>query len=332
VTFGIKPTTPATGYGYIESGEPLQSIPGARRIQRFVEKPDAATAREFLQGADYFWNSGMFLFEASKYLEELRRHRAGMVESVKRSVASSAKDIDFLRLDEQAFSACPNESVDYAVMEHTVRGAIVRGDFGWSDVGSWSTLWDIGKKDPNGNVVAGDVALADAQQCYVRANGRHVSLLGVEGLLIVETDDAILIASRERAQDVKGVVDTLAQNNRTEHVSHSRVYRPWGYYESVDAGERYQVKRLMVKPGQSISLQLHHKRAEHWVVVSGRARVTRGDEVLELEANQSTYIPIGMRHRLENAGLSPLFVVEVQSGGYLGEDDIVRFDDRYNRK
>ena len=332
VTFGIKPTTPATGYGYIESGEPLQSIPGARRIQRFVEKPDAATAREFLQGADYFWNSGMFLFEASKYLEELRRHRAGMVESVKRSVASSAKDIDFLRLDEQAFSGCPNESVDYAVMEHTVRGAIVRGDFGWRDVGSWSTLWDIGKKDPNGNVVAGDVALADAQQCYVRANGRHVSLLGVEGLLIVETDDAILIASRERAQDVKGVVDTLAQNNRTEHVSHSRVYRPWGYYESVDAGERYQVKRLMVKPGQSISLQLHHKRAEHWVVVSGRARVTRGDEVLELEANQSTYIPIGMRHRLENAGLSPLFVVEVQSGGYLGEDDIVRFDDRYNRK
>jgi len=332
VTFGIKPTTPATGYGYIESGEPLENVPGAHRIRRFVEKPDAAAARGFLRSADYFWNSGMFLFEATRFLEELRHHRPDMLECVERSISSSAKDIDFLRLDEGAISACPSESIDYAVMEHTARGAIVKGDFGWSDVGSWSTLWDIGEKDANGNVVAGDVALADAQQCYVRADGRHVSLLGVEDLLVVETDDAILVASRDRAQDVKGVVDKLAQNNRTEHLCHSRVYRPWGYYESVDTGERYQVKRLMVKPGQSISLQLHHQRAEHWVVVSGRARVTRGDEVLELEANQATYIPIGMKHRLENAGPAPLLVVEVQSGGYLGEDDIVRFEDRYNRK
>ncbi len=332
VTFGIKPTTAATGYGYIETGEALQRTPGAHRIRRFVEKPDAASAQAFLRSENYSWNSGMFLFQATRFVEELRRHRNAIFESVERSVSESTKDVDFLRLDDKAFSACTSESIDYAVMENTAQGAVVRSDFGWSDVGSWSTLWDIGDKDASGNVITGDVAVAGARQCYVRADARHVSLLGVEGLVIVETDDAILIASRDRAQDVKGVVDRLAQNNRKEHVSHSRVYRPWGYYESVDEGERYQVKRLMVKPGQSISLQLHHKRAEHWVVVSGRARVTRGDEILELEANQSTYIPIGMKHRLENAGSAPLLIVEVQSGGYLGEDDIVRFEDRYNRK
>ncbi len=331
VTFGIRPSAPATGYGYIEAGEPLERVPDARRIKRFVEKPDLATARRFVADGAFFWNSGMFLFGAARLLDELRRLRPEMLAAVERSLASGVRDLDFLRLGEAAFSACPSESIDYAVMEHTAQGAMVPGEFGWSDVGSWSELWEIGAKDAQGNVTTGDVALADAKGCYVRADARHVSLLGVEGLLVVETDDAILIAARERAQDVKGVVENLARAQRSEHVSHSRVYRPWGYYESVDAGPRFQVKRLMVKPGQAISLQLHRQRAEHWVVVAGRARVTRGEDTLHLDPNQSTYIPVGVKHRLENPGTEPLFIVEVQSGGYLGEDDIERFDDRYNR-
>ena len=330
-TFGIRPTGPATGYGYIEAGEAIAGCPGARRIKRFVEKPDAAAARGFVEQGGFYWNSGMFLFGAARYLAELRRQRPDLLAAVERAVAQKTSDLDFVRLDAEAFAACPAESVDYAVMEHTADGAVVEGDFGWSDVGSWSSLWEIGAKDAAGNVLAGDVATADASGCYVRADARHVSLLGVEGLLVVETDDAILIAGRERAQDVKGVVERLEKEDRREHVSHSRVYRPWGYYESIDAGERFQVKRLMVKPGHAISLQLHHRRAEHWVVVSGRARVTRGEDELLLEENQSTFIPQGTKHRLENAGEAPLYIVEVQSGAYLGEDDIVRFDDRYNR-
>ena len=331
VTFGIRPTSPATGYGYIEAGEPIAECPGARRIRRFVEKPAAAAARGFIEQGGFFWNSGMFLFGVARFLAELARQRPDMLAAVERALAAKTSDLDFVRLQAEAFSACPAESVDYAVMEHTADGAVVEGDFGWSDVGSWSSLWDIGAKDAAGNVLAGDIAVADAKDCYVRADARHVSLLGVEGLLIVETDDAILIAARERAQEVKGIVERLEKAERREHVSHSRVYRPWGYYESIDAAERFQVKRLMVKPGHAISLQLHNRRAEHWVVVSGTALVTRGNDELMLEENQSTFIPQGVKHRLENPGTRPLLIIEVQSGIYLGEDDIVRFDDRYNR-
>ena len=331
VTFGVRPSGPATGYGYIEAGGPLAGCAGARGIKRFVEKPDQAAARGFLERGGFYWNSGMFLFSAARYLAELARQRPDMLAAVERALAASTSDLDFVRLDPGAFGACRPESVDYAVMEHTADGAVVEGDFGWSDVGSWSSLWEIGAKDADGNVLAGDVAVADAKDCYVRADARHVSLLGVTGLLIVETDDAILIAARERAQEVKGVVERLERAERREHVAHSRVYRPWGYYESVDTAERFQVKRLMVKPGHAISLQLHNHRAEHWVVVSGVALVTRGNDEMMLEENQSTFIPQGVKHRLENPGRRPLLIVEVQSGSYLGEDDIVRFDDRYNR-
>ena len=331
VTFGIRPTSPATGYGYIEAGEAIAGCPGARRIGRFVEKPDEKAARGFLAQGGFYWNSGMFLFGAARFLAELKRQRPDMLAAVERALEAKTSDLDFVRLDAEAFAACPAESVDYAVMERTADGAVVEGDFGWSDVGSWSSLWEIGAKDAAGNVLAGDVAVADSENCYVRADARHVSLLGVDGLLIVETDDAILIAARERAQEVKGIVERLEKAERREHVAHSRVYRPWGYYESIDAAERFQVKRLMVKPGHAISLQLHHRRAEHWVVVSGVALVTRGNDEMMLEENQSTFIPQGVKHRLENPGTRPLLIVEVQSGSYLGEDDIVRFDDKYNR-
>jgi mannose-1-phosphate guanylyltransferase/mannose-6-phosphate isomerase len=239
--------------------------------------------------------------------------------------------MDFMRLDAKTFEACPAESIDYAVMEKISNGAVVAADIGWSDVGSWSALWDIGKKDAAGNVTRGDAQLHDVANSYVRAGSRLVYLLGVKDLLVVETDDAVLIGDRSHAQEVKDIVERLDKDQRSEHVSHSRVYRPWGYYESIDAGERFQVKRLMVKAGEAISLQMHHHRAEHWVVVSGTAKVTRGDEIIMISENQSTYIPLGTKHRLENPGKVPLYLIEVQSGGYLGEDDIVRFDDRYKR-
>src|SRR5262249_48889601 len=243
-----------------------------------------------------------------------------------------ASDLDFLRLDAAAFEACPSDSVDYAVMERTSSSVMVQADIGWSDVGSWAALWETGKKDPADNVAVGDVDLRDAKGCYVRAESRLVSVLGAKDLVVVETDDAVLVADKSRSQEVKEVVEMLDRKSRTEHVSHSRVYRPWGYYESIDAGERFQVKRIMVKPGEALSLQMHHHRAEHWVVVSGTARVTRDEETKLLSENESTYIPIGAKHRLENPGKTPLFLIEVQSGGYLGEDDIVRFEDRYKRE
>ncbi len=330
-TFGIAPTHPATGYGYIEAREPMPKRKGAFRIRRFVEKPSLRKAKSFLAKGGYLWNSGMFAFTASRYLEELGRFRPAIVAAAKKALAGATRDLDFLRLEQKAFAACPSESVDYAVMERTARGAVVRAAMRWSDVGSWSSLWEVGRKDKRRNVARGDVWLHDAKGCYVRADDRHVSVLGADDLVIVETDDAVLVAARERAQDVKEVVARLERHGRGEHVSHSRVYRPWGYFESVDAGERFQVKRLMVKPGHALSLQRHAKRAEHWVVVSGTARVTRDDQTIELGENQSTYIPIGAKHRLENPGPAPLFVVEVQSGAYLGEDDIERFEDRYNR-
>ena len=331
-TFGISPHGPETGYGYIERGKPVPNAVGAYRAARFVEKPDLATAKDYVSSGKYLWNSGMFVFRAAKYLEELQRFRPDIRAAAEAAWKSGVRDLDFLRLDSAAFSACPSESIDYAVMERTAEGVTIEADMGWSDVGSWTALWETGKKDAGGNVSHGDVDLRDAKNCYIRAEDRLVSAIGVKDLVIVETDDAVLVADKSRVQDVKEVVAHLEREARTEHVSHSRVYRPWGYYESIDAGERFQVKRLMVKPGEALSLQLHRQRAEHWVIVSGTARITRGEEILELGENQSTYIPIGTKHRLENPGTSPLFLIEVQSGGYLGEDDIERFDDRYGRE
>jgi mannose-1-phosphate guanylyltransferase/mannose-6-phosphate isomerase len=331
VAFGIAPTHPATGFGYIEAGEPIAAHAGAFHIRRFVEKPDAQRAQAFLAQGGYFWNGGMFAFTARAFLAELERLQPEILAATRKALANAARDLDFLRLDREAFSACRSDSIDYAVMERTNRGAVVRAEMGWSDVGSWSALWETSARDSSGNVTRGDVWLHGASRCYVRADARHVSVLGVEDLVIVETDDALLVAARDHAQDVKEVVEQLDRQKRSEHVSHTRVYRPWGYYESVDAGERFQVKRLMVKPGHGLSLQLHRKRAEHWVVVKGRATVTRGDETVTLEENQSTFIPVGTKHRLQNLSDSPVFLIEVQSGSYLGEDDIERFDDRYGR-
>ena len=332
VTFGITPRGPVTGYGYIERGEPIPDSKGSFRVSRFVEKPDLETARGYVSSGRYFWNSGMFVFRATRFLEELQRFRPDIAAAAKAAWEASTRDLDFLRLDSAAFEACPSDSVDYAVMERTAASVMVRADIGWSDVGSWAALWEAGKKDEGENVVHGDVDLRDAKGCYVRAESRLVSVLGASDLVVVETDDAVLVADKARSQEVKEVVDTLARKARTEHVSHSRVYRPWGYYESIDAGERFQVKRIMVRPGEALSLQMHHHRAEHWIVVSGTARVTRDEETKLLSENESTYIPIGTKHRLENPGKTPLFLIEVQSGGYLGEDDIVRFEDRYKRE
>jgi mannose-1-phosphate guanylyltransferase/mannose-6-phosphate isomerase len=332
VTFGIQPTQPATGYGYIERGEPLEKQSQAFRIKRFVEKPDAKKAAEYLKSGRFYWNSGMFVFSARQLLEELGRLRPDILSAAEKALAAATRDMDFMRLDAKTFEACPAESIDYAVMEKISNGAVVAADIGWSDVGSWSALWDIGKKDAAGNVTRGDTQMHDVANSYVRADSRLVYLLGVKDLLVVETDDAVLIGDRSRAQEVKDIVERLDKDHRSEHVSHSRVYRPWGYYESIDAGPRFQVKRLMVKPGQALSLQLHRKRAEHWVVVSGTARVTRGEAVFDVAENESTYIPVGTKHRLENRGKEALYLIEVQSGSYLGEDDIERFEDRYNRQ
>ena len=329
VTFGVPPTVPASEYGYIEAGERIAG--SAFRIRRFVEKPSLEKARAFLAQGGFYWNSGMFVFQARRYVEELGRLQPAILDAVRKALDKATADLGFLRLDKDAFAASPANSVDYAVMERTDAGAMVRASMRWSDVGSWSALWDAGDKDSAGNVTRGDVALRDASDCYVHAASRHVSVLGADNLVVVETDDAVLVAAKDRAQEVKDVVEQMSSSNRTEHISHRRVHRPWGYYETTDAGPHFQVKRLMVKPGHKLSLQLHHKRAEHWVVVSGTARVTRGDEVFDLGRNQSTYIPIETRHRLENPGSEPLLIVEVQSGAYLGEDDIVRYEDSYNR-
>ena len=330
-TFGIRPDHAATGYGYIEGGEPIDGHDGVFRVVRFVEKPDTATARRFLQQGTFAWNSGMFVFGARRYLEELAQHAPAMLAACRAAWEKAATDLDFVRLDAAAFAACPADSIDYAVMEKTGSAAVVPVDIGWSDVGSWATLWEVGEKDAGGNVLRGDVHVQATENCYVRAETRLVSVLGLSDAVVVETDDAVLVASKDEAQKVKDIVSRLDAAKRTEHVSHRRVYRPWGYYESIDGGDRFQVKRLMVNPGAALSLQMHHHRAEHWVVVSGTAKVTRGEEVKLVAENESTYIPIGTRHRLENPGKVPLHLIEVQSGGYLGEDDIVRFEDLYQR-
>ena len=332
VTFGIVGREPETGYGYIERGAPLNKDAASYNVARFVEKPDEARAKEFIASGRFYWNSGMFVFTAARYLEELGKYRKDILDAAEAAWKASARDLDFVRLDQAAFTASPSESIDYAVMEKTTDAVVVEADIGWSDIGSWTALWQAGTPDKAGNVTVGDTHTDDIQNCYVRAEHRLVAVVGVKDLMVVETSDAVLVTHKDRSQDVKKIVDTLKAKQRDEYLVHKRVYRPWGYYEGLDSGERFQVKRIMVKPGSKLSLQMHHHRAEHWIVVSGTARVVRGDDSLLLSENQSTYIPLGARHRLENVGKVPLHLIEVQSGSYLGEDDIVRIEDDYKRQ
>jgi mannose-1-phosphate guanylyltransferase/mannose-6-phosphate isomerase len=327
VTFGIQPTRPETGYGYIKA----TGDGAVRPVERFVEKPDLATARSYLAEGGYFWNAGIFLFRADRLLAELERFEPAMVAACRAAVAGSAADLDFLRIAAEPFATCPSKSIDYAVMERTERAAVVPVDMAWSDVGAWDALWDLGDKDAAGNRLLGDVIATEARNCYVRSEAGLVAVVGVEDLVVVATDDAVLVAHKDQAQHVKDVVERLEVDGRSEHVTHATVYRPWGCFRRIDHGERHQVKLITVNPGARLSLQMHHHRAEHWVVVQGTARVTRGDDQVLLHENQSTYIPLGVRHRLENPGKLPLVLIEVQSGPYLGEDDIVRFDDTYGR-
>jgi mannose-1-phosphate guanylyltransferase/mannose-6-phosphate isomerase len=329
VTFGVVPDAPETGFGYIERGP---AVKGGWKVANFREKPDRRTAESFLTSGRFLWNSGMFAFSAAQYLEELQRLRPEILSAATEAYRTSKRDLDFVRLGTDAFAKCPSDSIDYAVMEKTERAVVVPTNPGWSDVGTWSALWAISPKDSEGNVKQGDVYLHDTRNCYARAEARHLSLIGVEDVVVIETSDAVLVVAKDRSQDVREAVAHLEVSPRTEHVAHTRVHRPWGYYESVDAGERFQVKRIMVKPGAALSLQMHHHRAEHWVVVSGTAKVTRGDAEILVPENESVFIPIGMKHRLENPGKMPLYLIEVQSGGYLGEDDIVRLEDRYRRQ
>ncbi|WP_018868249.1 MULTISPECIES: mannose-1-phosphate guanylyltransferase/mannose-6-phosphate isomerase [unclassified Thioalkalivibrio] len=329
VTFGIVPVTPETGYGYIQQGESLGEA-GAR-VARFVEKPDAATAREYLSQGDYLWNSGMFVFRASQYLQELERFEPEIVTACQTALEGAREDLDFLRVEPESFARAPNISVDYAVMERTDRAAVTPLAAGWSDIGSWSALAGVRGTDAQGNTLRGDCLLEDSEGCVVDADGLLVAGIGLRNLAVVATRDAVLVADRDRVQDVKRIVERLKSDNRSEHVDHPAVYRPWGCYECVDVGRRYQVKRITVKPGAKLSLQMHHHRAEHWVVVSGTARVRNGEETYLVTENQSTYVPIGQIHSLENPGAIPLELIEIQSGSYLGEDDIVRLEDLYGR-
>ena len=331
VTFGIEPTHPETGYGYIQSGHVLSAAEGCFEVARFVEKPDAATAQQYLAAGNFYWNSGMFLFKPSVFLDELKQYAPAIVDAVTAAVAQSYKDLDFVRLHEASFAESPSDSIDYAVMEKTKLAAVVPASMGWDDVGSWTALKEVQPNDEAGNATRGDVYLKNVNNTLVRAESRFVAVVGVKDLLIVETSDAILVAHRDCAQDVKKIVDHLKTSGRSEHKVHPRVYRPWGWYEGIDVGERFQVKRIMVKPGEKLSLQMHHHRAEHWVVVSGSAMITVDNVTKLYTENESTYIPIGATHRLENPGKLPLHLIEVQSGSYLGEDDIVRYEDTYGR-
>ena len=329
VSFGIVPRSAETGYGYIRRGPVAGS---AFRIAEFVEKPDLARAERFVASGDYYWNSGMFLFRARRYLEELERHAPDIAAACRAAFAGATRDLDFTRVEARSFLACRGDSIDYAVMERTDAAVVVPLDAGWSDVGSWDALREASGPDADGNVLRGDVLALETRGCYVYSEDRLVTTLGLEDHVVVETKDAVLVAPRARAQDVKQLVARLKGEGRYEHSLHREVFRPWGSYDSIDSGERFQVKRLVVRPGGVLSLQMHHHRAEHWVVVSGTARITRGEETFLLEENQSTYIPVGVRHRIENPGRIPLHIIEVQSGTYLGEDDIVRFEDRYGRE
>lgn len=336
VTFGIKPTQPETGYGYIKAGRCIdtqvsESDLSAYRISCFVEKPNQSTAESYLQEGGYYWNSGMFMFKASSYINELEKHSPEMVSACRLALEKAESDLTFVRLDECSFSECPGDSIDYAVMEKTDNGIIIPVDAGWSDVGSWSALWEINAKDEAGNVKHGNVMTINCSNSYFHSQKRMIAGVGVKDLVVVETDDAVLVVSRNDVQDVKLVVNELKRQSRPEAEYHRKVYRPWGHYDCLDGGDGFQVKRITVKPGAVLSRQMHHHRAEHWIVVRGTAKITKGDEVLILAENQSTYIPLGTHHRLENPGKIPLELIEVQSGSYLGEDDIVRFDDIYGR-
>jgi mannose-1-phosphate guanylyltransferase/mannose-6-phosphate isomerase len=330
VTFGIRPDRPETGFGYIRRGE---SIGGdAFRVAQFVEKPDQPTAQTYLSNGSYDWNSGMFLFKASRYLEELGQHAPEMLAAVREAYATGRSDLDFVRVDSAAFAKVPDNSIDYAVMEKTSRAAVIPVSCAWSDIGSWSALWLSGQHDEQGNQREGDTMAINTRNSLLRSHDRHmIATVGVDDLIVVSTPDATLVVHRDAAQDVKKVVDQLKASGRTEHSFHRVVHRPWGSYDSIEAGGRFQVKRIVVKPGASLSLQKHHHRAEHWIVVSGTAEVTCDENVFLLAENQSTYIPLGSVHRLRNPGKVPLELIEVQSGSYLGEDDIVRFDDVYGR-
>jgi len=329
VTFGILPSSPETGYGYIQRGARQGA---AYAIARFVEKPDVARAEQFVASGEYYWNSGMFLFRAGRYLEELERFAPEMARVCAEAFASARSDLDFTRIARERFEACPADSIDYAVMEKTDDAVVVPLDAGWSDIGSWAALHAACEADAHGNVTRGDVICEDSVGCYLYSESRLVSAVGLRDHVVVETKDAVLVAPKDRVQDVKKLVHRLKEAGRYEHSLHREVFRPWGSYDSIESGPRFQVKRLKVKPGGVLSLQLHHHRAEHWVVVSGTARITRGDEVFLLEENQSTYIPIGVRHRIENPGKIALHIIEIQSGSYLGEDDIVRLEDQYGRE
>jgi mannose-1-phosphate guanylyltransferase len=329
VTFGIVPSEPHTGYGYIKAGE---ATGDGFNVAEFVEKPDSATAQDYLDSGQYYWNSGMFMFKASVYLSELKQHRPDIYSACEAAAAATEIDLDFLRIDEDAFAKCPDVSVDYAVMEKTKRAAMVSLDAGWNDVGSWSSLWDTNsKKDGNGNVCVGDVMLDGVTNSYINSEQRLVTVIGLEDVVVVETKDAVLVANRNKVQDIKNVVNTLKADHRPEFEFHREVFRPWGSYDSIDKGTRYQVKRISVKPGEKLSVQMHHHRAEHWIVVSGTASVTVGENTQLVTENESVYIPVGEVHALENPGKISLELIEVQSGSYLGEDDIVRFSDRYGR-
>jgi len=329
VTFGMKPTAPETGYGYIQQGAPLTE--GSFKVERFIEKPDLERARIMTSQPEFLWNSGMFVFKAAAFLDEIKRLCPDIFEAVSASIGKAAADVDFLRLEALSFAASPSASIDYAVMEHTARAAVVPSDFGWSDVGSWSALWEITGKTVSGNVEVGDVISVDCADSYLRGDGVLVTGVGLKDIIVVATEDAVLVADRGHVQEVKKIVDSLKEKKRSEGDLHRKVYRPWGFYQSVDAGPRFQVKQITIKPGAKLSLQMHHHRAEHWVVVEGTALVTRNDETFLLRENESTYIPIGTKHRLENPGKLPLKLIEVRSGSYLSEDDITRYEDTYGR-
>jgi mannose-1-phosphate guanylyltransferase len=328
VTFGIVPAEPHVGYGYIEAGEELGD---GFKVASFKEKPDRQTATDYLNAGGFYWNSGMFLFRASRYLKELKAYRSDIYEACLDSIAITSTDLDFTRVDGDAFARCPSESIDYAVMENTAEAVVVPLDAGWNDIGSWSSLWDVSDKDEAGNVVAGDTLLHETKNSYVRADDKLVATVGVEDLVIVSTKDAVLVAHKDRVQDAKTIAEQLKAESRSEWELHREVYRPWGKYDSIDSGARYQVKRITVNPGAKLSVQKHYHRAEHWVVVSGTAKVTNGEDTYLLKENESTFVPVGAVHALENPGKTPLEIIEVQSGSYLGEDDIIRLEDRYGR-
>jgi len=329
VTFGVSPSRPEAGYGYIKVGEGIES--GGNKVDQFVEKPTISEAEEYIKTGEYLWNTGFFLFKARAYLSALERFQPNMLSACRSAYDGVCRDGIFLRPDRQAYQACPSDSIDYAILEHADNVAVARLDTGWSDIGSWSALWDEAEKDAANNVGSGDVIFRDAENCLAYSTGRLVAALGVSDLVIVETSDAVLISRKECAQDVKALVSQLDVAARTEHVVHTEVYRPWGKFNTVQKGERFQVKKITVNPGAKLSVQMHHHRAEHWIVVSGTAKVLQGDKHYLLTENQSTYIPIGQVHSLENPGMIPLELIEVQSGAYLGEDDIVRMEDKYGR-